>query len=661
VTAYFTLAGAAFFEPDVAGARAPDEHDAGTVESSAPAAASAMTDQLRRGGRDRDRMIVSSSMLRQMAETTIVHRLLGQADRRPEAPALYEKRDGVWRCITYRAYGETVKRVGRALIALGVEPGGTACMLGFNRPEWVYMALGVMAAGGAGAGIYTSNSPSEVAYILGHAESRVALVEDETQWRKVEKELANLPLLTTVVLMRGAKVEHGDVGPVSVLTWEQFLDKADLVSEERLLERIHALEPKNLAVLIYTSGTTGPPKGVMLSHEALAFTADCARKICELGPTDCSLSYLPLSHIAEQVFTIHGPISYGGAVFFAESIDKVPENLKEIQPTLFFGVPRIWEKFHAKISAGMANAKGAKKHLVAWAQRVGSRVSALRCEGKEPTGLLAVEYAAAKRLVFDKLKLAIGLGRARFCVSGAAPIAKEILEFFAGLDILVLEVYGQSEDCGPTSFNRPGKAKFGTVGPAVDGVEVKIGDDGEILVRGPNLFLGYYKEPDATRETLVDGWLHSGDLGAFDADGFLSITGRKKEIIITAGGKNVAPKNIEAALKNHPLVSEAVVIGDRRKYLTALVTLDEEAAEAFAKERGLPTEKLHALGAIRDQIQKAIDGVNDEVSRVEGIKKFTILEKPFSIDAGELTPTLKVKRKIVAEKYKGEIEGMYAD
>ena len=592
-----------------------------------------------------------------MPSDTIVHRLLGQAERRPEAPGLYEKRDGIWRCISFRDYSDTVKRVGRALIALGVEPGNTVSMLGFNRAEWVYMAVGVMAAGGAGAGIYATSSPSEVAYIVGHAESKVVLVENAEQWKKVERELEHLPLLSKVVLMRGVTgIDHE-----KVLSWEAFLAKADEVSEQRLMEQVDALEPKGLAVLIYTSGTTGPPKGVMLSHGALAFTAGFAKKVTNLGSSDCSLSYLPLSHIAEQVFTIHGPITGGSAVYFAESLEKVPDNLKEIQPTVFFGVPRIWEKFQAGITSKLGAATGAKKLLVEWARRVGTRVNTLRCKGHEPRGVLAAEYALANRLVFSRLKPALGLGRARICVSGAAPIAKEVLEFFASLDVRVLEVYGQSEDCGPTSFNLPDRAKLGSVGPAIEGIEVKIADDGEILVRGPNVFLGYYKEPEATAETLIDGWLHSGDLGAFDSEGFLNITGRKKEIIITAGGKNIAPKNIEAALKNHPLVSEAVVIGDRRKYLTALVTLDEEAARRFASDRSLPTERLAELGAIRSEIQRAVDEVNRELARVETVKKFTILDRPFGIETGELTPTLKVKRKVVGERYSSEIEAMYTE
>jgi long-chain acyl-CoA synthetase len=592
-----------------------------------------------------------------MPTDTVVHRLYEQADRRPEGAALHEKRGGVWRTVTYRQYADLAKRFGRALLSLGFQKSNTVSILGFNRVEWVVSAMGAMAAGGAAAGIYTTSSSSEAAYIVGHAESKVLVLENEAQWAKMQGELGQLPKLQKVVFMRDAKVaDH----PLAI-SWEDFLALGNDVSEERLLERTHSLEPKDLATLIYTSGTTGPPKGVMLSHGNIAFVASSARKMADAKPSDCSLSYLPLSHIAEQMFSVHAPVSFGGSIYFAESLEKVPEHLKEIQPTIFFGVPRIWEKFHAGIQAKLAATKGAKKRLFDWATRVGSRVSALRCKGEEPTGLLAIEYRLAKKLVFDKLKPALGLGRARFCVSGAAPIAKEILEFFASLDIIVLEVYGQSEDTGPTSFNRPGRVKFGTVGPALEDIEVKIADDGEILVRGPHVFLGYLKEPEATAETLKDGWLCSGDLGAFDADGFLSITGRKKEILITAGGKNIAPKNIEGALKNHPLVGEAVVIGDRRKFLTCLITLDPEAAAAFAKERGLPADRVHESPEVRTELQKAVDEVNSELARVETVKKFTVLSRPFGIETGELTPTLKVKRKIVNQNFSTEIEAMYAE
>ncbi|HTJ82339.1 MAG TPA: long-chain fatty acid--CoA ligase [Polyangiaceae bacterium] len=592
-----------------------------------------------------------------MPTDTVVERLFAEAARRPEGPALHEKRGGLWRTVTYRQYADLVKRFGRALLSLGFQKADTISILAFNRVEWVVSAMGAMAAGGAAAGIYTTSSASEAGYIVGHAEAKVLVLENLQQWDKMKGELESLPKLQKVVLMRGTPApDH----PLAI-GWEAFLALGDAVSDERLLERAHSLEPQDLATLIYTSGTTGPPKGVMLSHGNIAFVAGAARRIAEAKPSDCSLSYLPLSHIAEQMFTVHGPVSWGGSIYFAESLEKVPEHLKEIQPTVFFGVPRIWEKFHAGIQSKLAGAKGAKKRIFTWASQVGTQVSALRCKGEEPRGLLALEYQLAKRLVFDKLKPALGLGRARFCVSGAAPIAKEILEFFASLDIIIMEVYGQSEDTGPTSFNRPGRVKFGTVGPAIDDIEVKIAEDGEILVRGPHVFLGYLKEPEATAETLKDGWLCSGDLGAFDSDGFLSITGRKKEILITAGGKNIAPKNIESALKNHPLVGEAVVIGDRRKYLTCLIALDPEGAAAYAKEKGVPVETLHQNAGVRAELQKAIDEVNLELARVETVKKFHVLPKPFGIDTGELTPTLKVKRKVVNQKYSAEIEAMYTE
>lgn len=597
-----------------------------------------------------------------MKVDTIVHRLYAQGERNGSQPAYSERASGVWRDTTYREYAAEVRRAAKSLIALGVPHGGSTCVLGKNRPEWVITAVATMAVGGATAGIYTTSSPSEIRYIVDHTESKIVLVEDAGQLEKVQKEREGMPKLERIVLMRGAEAAKpaGEAG-ATVMTWAEFLDAGRDVSDEQLQQRLDALEPEGLAVLIYTSGTTGPPKGVMLSHRALVFVADLAQQQAQGLPGDCSISYLPLSHIAEQVFTIHGPITMGSRVYFAESIDKLGEHLKEIQPHVFFGVPRVWEKFHAGITAKLRGAKGVKKALVGWAQKVGTAMSEHRCTGTRPSPLLLLQYRIASKLVFDKLKPAIGLGRARFCVSGAAPIAKEVLELFASLDIIILEVYGQSEDCGPTSFNLPGRARFGTVGPPCDGVEVKIAEDGEILVRGPNLFSGYAKEPEATAEALIDGWLHSGDLGSFDAQGFLTITGRKKDILITAGGKNIAPKNIEAAFKNHPLVGEAVVIGDRRKFLSCLVTLDPEAAAAFAKERGLGVDKLHESSDIRAELQRALDLVNAELARVEQVKKFVVLARPLSIEEGELTPTLKVKRKVVNEKYSSLIEGMYAE
>lgn len=589
---------------------------------------------------------------------TIPSRLLEQAKRRPNAPAYHVREGGIWKAKSWAEYGDEVKRAGRALMSLGFQPGQTVTILGFNRPEWVILDLACMAVGGAPAGIYTTCSAEEVAYIIGHSESPLILVEDREQWEKVKAKRDELPKLSHVVMMAGGP----KIDDPMVMSWEAFLAKSSGTPESDFLARLAALEPGGLATLIYTSGTTGPPKGVMLSHENLAWTAKLAVQLTDLGAHDCSLSYLPLSHIAEQMFSIHGPVTSGAQVYFAESIEKVPDNIKEVQPTVFFGVPRIWEKFHAGITGKLKEAKGAKKKLVEWAMGVGTEVMKARAKGREPGLALGLQYKLADRLIYSKLKPAIGLGRARFCVSGAAPIAREVLEFFAGLDVLVLEVYGQSEDCGPTSFNRPDAFRLGTVGPVVPGVTVRLADDDEILVKGPNVFLGYYKDEEATKEALdEDGWLHSGDLGAFE-DGFLKIIGRKKEIIITAGGKNITPKNIEAALKNHELVNEAVVIGDRRKFLSALVTLDPEASAKWASQRGLSAANLHESAEVRAEIQRWVDAeVNAKLARVEQVKKFTILPRNFTVEDGELTPTLKVKRRNVNLSFSKEIEAMYAE
>jgi long-chain acyl-CoA synthetase len=606
---------------------------------------------------------------------TIPRRLFTQAERRPDAPAHHTKSGGVYRPKSYRQLADEVRRAGKAFIALGQKPGFTTCILGFNRSEWVAFDVAAMAAGGAPAGIYTTCSPDEVAYIIHHAESEVVLLENENQWSKVHEKLGELPRLKYVVMMRGApRIDHageamearpGEPGsapkPPLVMSYDDFLSRGDAVTDADFFARLDALEPDGLATLIYTSGTTGPPKGVMLSHRNLSWTAECARDLVNGNAQDCALSYLPLSHIAEQVFTIHGPLTMGCSVYFAESIDKVSDNLKEVQPTLFFGVPRIWEKMHAGITAKLKEAKGTKKKLVEWAMKAARQANEIRMRGGEPQGLVRAQYGLAQRLVLGKLKAAIGMSRARTCVSGAAPVAQEILEFFAGIDVLVSEVYGQSEDTGPTSFNRARNMKLGTVGEPVPGVEVKIADDGEILVKGPNVFLGYYNEPEATAETLEDGWLRSGDLGQFDKEGFLSITGRKKDIIITAGGKNIAPKNIEGALKNYPPIVEAVVIGDRRKYLTALVVIDAAQAAEIAGTSSADPEALKRHPAVLAAVQKAIDEVNASLARVETVKKFHILEKPFTIEAGELTPTLKLKRRVVYDRYAREIEGMYAE
>ena len=571
------------------------------------------------------------------------------AVERPSTIAYQTKVNGRWQPTTWKVYVEQIRSAARAMIALGLPRGGKVSILGFNRPEWVIFDHAAMMAGGCPAGIYTTCSAEEVHYIIHHSESVLVLVENAEQLAKVRAKRAELPGLKWIVMMQGGTATGDDVLP-----WDEFLARGESVPEVELDRRVDAIEQADLATLIYTSGTTGPPKGVMLSHGNLAWTSRTLLDMSGGRTDDVVLSYLPLSHIAEQMCTVHGPATAGHTVYFAESIEKVPENLKDARPTLFFGVPRIWEKFHSVLAGKLADATGVKKALVGWARKVCGEVNARRFRGDRLPTALELQYRLADRLVISKIKQALGFDRVQDLISGAAPIAPDVLEFFASLDLPIREIYGQSEDCGPTTFNLPGKTKLGTVGPPIPGIEVKIAEDGEILVRGPHVFLGYYKEPEATAETLQNGWLSTGDLGQFDAEGFLTITGRKKEIIITAGGKNIAPKNIEAMIKQCPLVGEAVVIGDRRKYLTALVTLDEGAARKL-----LPSGDLTSAPEIRSTIQAQIDEANVALARVEQIKKFVILPNAFSIDGGELTPTLKLKRKVVAEKYAREIESMY--
>ncbi|HVW34809.1 MAG TPA: long-chain fatty acid--CoA ligase, partial [Acidimicrobiia bacterium] len=590
-----------------------------------------------------------------VAFETIPHLVLANGSRLGSAPAYFTRGAGGWEATSWSGYAAEVRRAGAALIGLGVEPGQVVAILGANRPEWVIADVGAMAAGAVPAGIYATSSPAECEYILNHSEAPVAVVENIAQWQKIEAVRHELPHLRHVVLMGGAPA----VDDPLVLSWDGFLARGD-GGGSALDDRLAELQPSAVGTFIYTSGTTGRPKAVMLTHDNMTWTAAQACDLAGGSQTDRLVSYLPLSHVAEQMFTIHIAAVAGYPVYYAESIDKLNENLVEVQPTLFFGVPRVWEKFHAGVVEKLAENHGLKAKLIEEATAVGRRVVGQRAEGRSPSVVDAARFALFDKLVYSKVKAGLGLGRARLCVSGAAPVSVEVLEFFAGFGVPVYEVYGQSEDCGPTSFNVPGRTRFGTVGPAFPGVEVKIGGDGEILVRGRNVFAGYFKDPEATAETLADGWLHTGDLGEFDAAGYLSITGRKKDIIITAGGKNVAPSLLEGGLRNHPLVSEAVVIGDRRKFLSVLVTLDAESLARYARDHGLADRPEESV-ELRGEIQRAIDDVNQHLARVEQIKKFTILPRELSMAEGELTPTLKVKRNVVTAHFEAEIEAMYTD
>lgn len=589
-----------------------------------------------------------------MSEPTIPHHVLASARRQPNAPCWHQHDGQAWRTTSWAEAAAQVRRFGRALLALGIGPGERVAILGGNRRAWALADLGAMAMGGVPAGIYETSSAEEIAWIVDHAEARVLFVGSEELARKAALALPAMPRLEHLVMFEGQPAPSALDPRVRVWSWEDFLDRAEATPEARLDERLAALRPEDPATFIYTSGTTGPPKAVMLCHRNLAWTAERCVEMAGLGPADAAVSYLPLCHIAEQIFTLLAPAVAGSQVWFNRSREQLPADLLAARPTVFLGVPRVWEKMHAALSARLAGARGVKARLVRWAMVQAREANALALRGERPGIGLRLRHALARRLVLDRVRGALGLDRARFCVTGAAPIAPEVLEFFLGLDLCVHEVYGQSEGSGPTSFNRPGATRIGTVGQAFPGVRVRLGEDGEILVAGPNVFLGYFKDPEATAEALQEGWLRSGDLGSLDDQGFLRITGRKKEILITAGGKNIAPVPIEQMLQALPGVQQAVLIGDRRRFLSALLTLESPAGPGATSAEAKPDpETMEAL-------QRGIDAVNARLARVEQVRRFTVLPRELSVEGGELTPTMKLKRRVIEEKYADLIEAMYA-
>jgi len=499
------------------------------------------------------------------------------------------------------------------------------------------MDVAAMAIGATPAGIYVTNSAEECAYVLGHSQAPVVLVENERQWEKIASIRDRVNPELRIVTMRGCEVDDE-----RTWTWETFADSGEGIPDGALDERLDAIKANDPATLIYTSGTTGAPKAVVLTHDNLAWTARGAVDLYGIRTTDVTLSYLPLSHIAEQIFTIHAPAFGVFTVAFARSIERLRADLVEVAPTVFFGVPRVWENIERGVRREWRKLRGHQSRLMGWAMDVGRGVAAYRNAGEDPPAHLAAQHALAGALVYRKVKARLGFSRLRVAISSAAPISKEVLDFLAGVDVIVHEVYGQSETTGPTTANVPGATRFGSVGRAWPGTEVPIAADGEVLSRGRNVFAGYLHDEAATAHALGGGWLHSGDLGELDDGGFLRITGRKKEIIVTSGGKNVSPKAIETLLKRHDAVEEAVVVGDGRDYLVALIvadrSVDDDAERAIAR---------------------AVEDVNGRVATPERIRRYRILDRSFTIDAGELTPTMKLRRRVIEEHFAEEIAALY--
>jgi long-chain acyl-CoA synthetase len=584
---------------------------------------------------------------------TIADIVLLAARRHGDRPALKHKVDGRWVDVSYRELAEAVSEVALGLVELGIEPGDRVSILSNTRPEWTYANFGILAAGAASVSIYQTNSPEECRYVLGHSESRAVFVEDAEQLAKVREVENELPHLELVVVMEPA----GEMGDAVAL--DDLRARGRGRDEAEFEERATAVGPDDTCLYIYTSGTTGPPKGCVLTHGNYREVCTMVESEDVLEAGDVVYLFLPLAH-AFAVLIQFVAIDLGGTIAYWEKDPvKIVPNLSEVKPTYFPSVPRIFEKVYTMATSKIAEEGGVKEKIFWWSVGVGRKVSELERQGKEPGFLLKRQYDFADKQVLSKVRGLFG-GNLRQAVTGAAPIAKEILEFFFACGVPVLEGYGMTETSTVATVNTPDDYRLGSVGKPLPGVEVKIAEDGEILLRGANIFKEYYKNEEATSETLADGWLHTGDLGYVDDDGFLFVNGRKKDILITAGGKNITPANLENGLKQNRWISQAVVVGDRRPYLVALITLDPEEAPNFAQQHGIAVEDLPQSEAMRAEVQRSVDAVNGEIGRVEQIKKFVILPHDLTQETGELTPTMKVKRNVVSEKYERDIEALYS-
>ena len=561
-------------------------------------------------------------------------------------PAYLVEEPGGWREVSWAEAAEAVDELANGLLALGIGKADAFGILAHTRLEWSLLDFALAQIGAVAAPIYPSSTPAESCYILEHSNAVGCLVETDEDLAKIE----------------AARPEH--VYTVETLDELRALGREHAARDPEALDRARAqIGDEDLFTFIYTSGTTGPPKACMILNRNYYDMAGTIDEVDDFFlPTDVMLLYLPLAHNFGRLMHLLAA-HVGFTLAFCSDPRRIVEVMPVVRPTILPTVPRVLEKVHTGVSANFAAATGVKRRLIDWALRVGQRVSALQQQGRPVPRGLAAQHRIADRLVFSKVKDRLG-GRLRAAISGGAPLAKEIAEFFHALDVLVLEGYGQTEGTTASNVNRPNGFKFGTVGPAIPGIEVTTADDGEILVRGPTIFAGYYKDEEATSAVLPgDGWLHTGDVGEIDEDGFLTITDRMKDIIVTAGGKNVSPQNIENSLKSIPSVSQALIVGDRRPHLVALITLDEEELGKWAAERGLDgnATALSQRDDVRKAVEEAVEQVNADLPRYAQVRRFEILPRDFSAEENEITPTLKLKRKIVEEHFAPQIEALYAE
>ena len=576
-----------------------------------------------------------------------------------------QKKLGIWRSWTWQETGVAVREIAGGLMALGFERGHTASILANTVVEWVLADVAVLSCGGVSNGIYPTDAASQVHYLCEDSATRVLFVEDDEQLDKALEVRERLPLLQKVVVFDMMGLRDLDDPDVMSLDALRALGRNWLEKHPNAVQQSAAdCQPEDLAILVYTSGTTGKPKGAMHSHRGLVYTTRGFNTLVAQDERDERMCFLPLCHIAERMGGEYFALYTGAKLNFVENPETIPENVREIAPTVFTAVPRVWEKFYSGVMIALKESSALQRAAYAWSIGVGMRIAEKVMAGETVGTGLKLRFTLARWLALNNTRKLIGIHRARFCVTGAAPISPELVKWYMALGVPMLEVWGMTETCGASTGVPATRMKPGSIGPAAGFNEVRLDPaTGEILVRGTNVFMGYLNLPEKTAEAIdADGWLHTGDVGLMDEEGFFRITDRMKDIIITAGGKNITPSELENELKFSPYITDAVVIGDKRAYLTVIVMIDQENVEKFAQDADIPFSNYASLTRapeVQELIQKEIDRVNQKFARVEQIKKFFLLDTQLTAEDEELTPTMKLKRKLVEKKYAAQIEAMY--
>jgi len=597
---------------------------------------------------------------------TIARTFVRAVETRGDRAAIREKKFGIWQPTSWRQWLEMSKDIAYALHAIGFRAGDVASIIANPVPEWVFADMGVLCAGGVSSGIYPTDSSVQVEYLVNDSGTKVIFAEDEEQLDKILACRARCPSLERIVVFDMEGLAGFSDPMVMSLAECLALGRNHRQGRDALWDEMIASRASNdLAILVYTSGTTGPPKGAMHANRSVVHQMRHANDLFPSDGTDERLVFLPLCHVAERVGGYYLSLALGSVMNFAESPETVPDNLREVQPTIFLAVPRIWEKFYSAVTIALKDATSFQQWMYRRALSIGDRMAGCRLEGAAPSLPLRLASRLAYWLVFRNIRRMIGLDRCRLAFTGAAPIAPDLIRWYMALGLDMREVYGQTENCGVATAMPANRIKLGSVGKAVPWGEVALSPQGEILIRGDFLFMGYLNQPEKTAETIdASGWLHTGDVGTIDNEGFVRITDRMKDIIITSGGKNITPSEIENLLKFSPYVSDAVVVGDKRPYLTCLVMIDHENVEKYAQDHDIPFTNYASLcraAEVRGLIQREIEAVNANFARVETIKKFFLIERQLTPEDEELTPTMKLKRSFVNKRYAIEIDAMYGE